>query len=284
MDPRHPGGAAEVDRQSCQREHRRDNPEPQDYPRRPFGEAVSQLDLAVRGHVVVAVVEAVGGIMDQPFLLQADDAVDDPGDAPGKQQPNGQADRAGQHGQGAGDPVVERLARRQEETAGQQRVEGQEALQAAVQQGVGVLVDLERPAHRIARDLLLDHGRPRVWSLSIRGPRPGVKPAWCWRAASLRRPPYSVIPALVAGTPRAAAGVGGAKCARTSLALHVSAEPGVPATRAGMTVSYMGRACRPLRAEGSQPFISRRDDRRSGQVAQGPVCDRPRRGGPEGRP
>ena len=43
----------------------------------------------------------------------------------------------------------------------------------------------------------------------------------------------------------AAAGAGEAKCARTSLALHVSAEPGVPATRAGMTVSYMGRASRP---------------------------------------
>jgi hypothetical protein len=34
----------------------------------------------------------------------------------------------------------------------------------------------------------------------------------------------------------------------------------------------------------SHPYISRRDDRRTVEVPQGPVCDRPRRGGPEGRP
>ena len=41
----------------------------------------------------------------------------------------------------------------------------------------------------------------------------------------------TVIPALVAGTSLSAAGAGGAKCARTSLALHVQAQAGVPATR-----------------------------------------------------
>ena len=33
----------------------------------------------------------------------------------------------------------------------------------------------------------------------------------------------------------------------------------------------------------SHPYISRRDDRRGVQVSQGPVCDRLRSGGPEGR-
>ncbi|PTS89483.1 hypothetical protein DBR21_06405 [Caulobacter sp. HMWF009] len=38
---------------------------------------------------------------------------------------------------------------------------------------------------------------------------------------------------------------------------------------AGESGNFIARVLPPLRAEGGQPFISRRDDRRSGQVTQG---------------
>jgi hypothetical protein len=51
-------------------------------------------------------------------------------------------------------------------------------------------------------------------------------------AIQLSIPP--VIPALVAGTPLSAARAGGATCSARRSLLHVPAETGVPATRAGM--------------------------------------------------